>query len=110
MHYVRFTGTREQRTGDWESVTGYEDKAGAVGIVMALRAGLVEIDEATYLSEKAAIEAGNAALPAPPVATDTDLEAIVAVLVKASADVTAAELKDVTLRALRRLRQRGRLT
>ena len=36
MPYVRFTGTKEQRTGDWESVTGYEDKAGAVGIVSTI--------------------------------------------------------------------------
>lgn len=86
--YVRYTGTKEQRRGDFDSLTDYADKAGAVGIVAALRADLVEIDEATYLTELAAIQAYNAALPAPvappPAKTLTErlaaLEAEVAVL------------------------------
>lgn len=46
----------------------------------------------------------------PPAPTDPVLDAIDGILAKADTDVTAADLKALALHALRRLRQRGRLT
>ena len=109
MHYVRFTGTKDEQRGDFEEIVRYEDKAGAVGIVAALREALEEIDPATYAAEKAAIKAHNTLIPPPTAPVDTPREAIAAVLAKADGDITAAEVKAIVLFMARRLFRRSTL-
>lgn len=109
MHYVRFTGKKEDERGDFEEIVRYADKAGAVGIVAALREALEEIDPATYAAEKAAIKAHNDLIPPPVEPVDTPREAIRAVLAKADSDITAAEVKATVLFMARRLFRRSTL-
>lgn len=94
MHYIRFNGTKEQEHGDFEEIVRYADKSGAVGIVTELRNDLIEIDEATYATEKAAILAYNEALPEPepPAPTPTLGEALAPEMAGLTAAIT--ELRD----------------
>ena len=48
-------------------------------------------------------------IPPTPVVADPDIEAIVTILTKADADITAAEVKQLILRFLRRRRREGRI-
>lgn len=96
MPHVRFNGTREERNGDWESVTDYADQPGAVGIVTELRPDLEAIDQATYEAELAAIKAHNSAIPAPAVEKTNKQLALEAI----GAATTVTQLKAALLEYL----------
>lgn len=99
-----------------ESAWHPEDDSGP-GVAMVaddavLRPGDEAITQAQYNAAKADIEAANAAIPPPPtpawqVADETERSGIDDILDKVDVDITTAEFKAVTLRALRRLRRRG---
>ncbi len=82
MPFLRHDGTLEELKGDWESVTPYANKAGAVGIANEVIEGTTEIKEDAYYLELTRIKEYNAALP--PV-----------VIAKPEPPLTNAELKAV---------------
>jgi len=120
MPHVKFTGDYGAFiTGrDVDSAVRYEDASDptCVGIVPAVRAGDEEIEQPEYDTLKATIIAYNATIPPPdpppPSAVDSTsateaaampahrnakLEAVRAILAKADADITPAEVKTLVL-------------
>lgn len=81
----------------------------SVAALFALQPGSLEV--VLTADEDADPRTGNLLAEAspPPPPPDTDITAITSILDKQDSDVTAAELKEVVLRALRRMRARNLL-
>lgn len=113
---------RVKRTGQWcaPSVTSdafhmtqeeMDARAARVAVKLGLEEGSLEpvVSKDDPRSGELIAEYVAPPPPAPKPEPDPELDAIVAILNKADADVTAGELKALVLRTLRRFYSRGRI-